>query len=169
LTTKELDRIVTCGTVGIDTTAPPVQPLSDVDTLTMEDPTSPHNWNRPSAPRKDVPEVLVFVGNAPSSPKLMDSRRFSKNSNTVPATPMDDTTEKQRAGSKQNYLMSDYSGSLEIHGLQMVAEERGFAVGVARNVWERCRDVETTLAVLEAMRDAANRVCAAAVGRAPIT
>jgi hypothetical protein len=51
----------------------------------------------------------------------------------------------------------------------MAAEKRGFTVHVARNVWERCRDVETTtLVVLEAMRDAANHVCAAAVGRAVI-
>jgi hypothetical protein len=81
---------------------------------------------------------------------------------------MIDTTVKREVASEHNSLMSNHSASSEVRGLRMAAEKSGFTVHVARNVWERCRDVETTLVVLEAMRDAANHVCAAAVGRAVI-
>jgi hypothetical protein len=171
LITEDADSIITCGTVGNDNMTSPMQHLPNVNALTKAVstlPPPPRNWNRPPAPRKGVPEVLVLVGNAPSIPKSMDLETFSGISNNGPALPMIDSMVKQQVARKQNSLMSNHLASLETHGLRMVARERGFAVCVARNVWARCRDIETTLVVLQAMKDAANRVCAEAIGRAPI-
>jgi hypothetical protein len=171
LITEDADSIIACGKVGTGNMASPMQHLPNVDALTravLTLPPLPRSWNRPPAPRNGIPEVLVFVGNAPSIPKSMDPEPFSGISNPGPALPMIDTAVKHQVAQKQNSLMSNPLESLEIHGLRMVAEERGFDVCVARNVWARCRDIETTLVVLQAMKDAANCVCAEAIGRAAI-
>jgi hypothetical protein len=139
-------KVNTCCEVSFCTrlltlTAPSTQLPSDVDALTKVDSESP-----------------------PMVPKPV-----SRIPNQVPAFHIIDTAVEQQLVSKQGFLMSNHLASREDHWLRMEAERRGFAIFVARNVWERCRDVETTLVVLQAMRDAANRACAAATGRAPIT
>jgi len=113
------------------------------------------------SPIPDVEKASVPVGGAPSISKSVD-QGLSK----VPASLMVNTTSKQDYNTIQSLSPKINRLCME---LDVMAEETGFAVCVARNVWERCRDLETTLIVLQAMRDAANSVCVAATGRAPIT
>lgn len=81
------------------------------------------------------------------------------------------TLTKHQPVCKHNANMSRWSSDISHElwvTLDAMAEETGFEGFVARNVWEKCWDIETTQLVLQAMKDAANNVCATAIGTTPI-
>jgi hypothetical protein len=129
------------------------------------------NWNCALIPSKGVPKAQVILGRAPPTPELTDKLFSSGAIHEVTPLAIVNTLTQRQPVRKHNANMSSWSSDISHElcvTLDVMAEETGFQGFVARNVWEKCRDIETTQLVLQAMKEAANNICATAIGTTPI-
>jgi hypothetical protein len=91
---------------------------------------------------------------------LENAFKVDYNQYGIPGSPVGslislDETTQTASGSTMPHSETDNELCM---ALDAMAEETEFASFVARNVWEECGDLKTTLLVLRAMKDAADRV-----------